>query len=120
VIEDTPVDSGRAKSSWVFSDYAPTFIPPNEEKDELTGANKATFDKTGQVAITRVVNGLKRAKGLTKNQGDRGSTYFLSNMTSYIMKLEYGHSDQAPGGMVRQNLQRFGNLTLTHYLETGE
>lgn len=129
IIEDTPVDSGRARSSWVFSDWSPKFIKPNEQVDK-EGNNKKQFDKTGVTTITKMTNQIKRAKGLTGKEGVRNSTYFLTNSTSYIDMLEYGlyppnpkatsktvggYSSQAVGGFVRKNLQRFSKQSFTHY-----
>lgn len=39
-----------------------------------------------------------------------GRVTFLSNNLPYAMPLEYGHSKQAPGGMVRKNVARFQRL----------
>jgi hypothetical protein len=37
-------------------------------------------------------------------------TAVLANNVPYIVKLEYGHSKQAPAGMVRPTLAEFSNI----------
>lgn len=135
IIEDTPVDSGRAKSSWVFSDWSPKFIDQANErfvKGKKVDRKKAitSFDKTGVTTITKMTNQVKRAKGLTGKEGVRNSTYFLTNSVPYVKMLEEGgyppnpkpdaktnagYSTQAVGGFIKKNLQRFGKQTFTHY-----
>jgi hypothetical protein len=39
-----------------------------------------------------------------------GDLYYLTNNLPYIERLEYGWSKQAPGGMVRKNMQNFNRL----------
>lgn len=91
IIEDTPVDSGRARSSWVFSVGTPKLVYPNEDRDEYGNAAKG-FDRTGVTTMDKVDNGLKRAKAAItgKQKKLEGIDYYLTNCTSYITKLEYG------------------------------
>lgn len=39
-----------------------------------------------------------------------GAKVYLTNNLPYIQKLEYGHSTQAPAGMVRISIDRFEGL----------
>lgn len=84
-IKDTPVDTGRARGNWVTS----VDNPAQGEIDR--------DDKAGSAAIAEVV---------AKTPEGAGQETFLSNSLPYIEKLEYGHSQQAPSGMVRRNLAR--------------
>lgn len=78
----TPVDTGYARSSW--------WVAVNE----LTGERTVfTVDKSGQAALAEATVTL-----IGVQAGD--VIYILSN-TVYMRRLEYGHSQQAPKGMVR-------------------
>lgn len=82
----TPVETGFAQASWWVSiDNAPATTPLAVEgmDDDKIG---------GQVVsdITIALTGI-----------DPGHVFALHNNANYILKLEYGSSDQATGGMVR-------------------
>lgn len=90
LIRMSPVDTGRFRGNWQFSIDAPA-----------TG----TLDAAGQSA----------AEVSARIQGDAiyfkaGETAFLINNLPYAIPLEYGHSDQAPEGMVRVTLARFQRI----------
>lgn len=94
VIKMTPVDTGRAKGNWQCSIGSPI----TSETDRL---DSAKLDSTnGSVAYAEVV---KTVKGT-------GNVVWLSNNVPYIQRLEYGSSKQAPSGMVRLSVQRFGSI----------
>lgn len=94
VIKMTPVDTGRAKGNWQCSIGSPI----TSETDRL---DSAKLDSTnGSVAYADVV---KTVKGT-------GNVVWLSNNVPYIQRLEYGSSKQAPSGMVRLSVQRFGSI----------
>jgi hypothetical protein len=85
VVLGTPVDTGRARGHWGV------------------GVNSIVYgagiDKAGSTTIGRIT---------TTVQGARmGDTIYLANNLPYITKLEYGHSKQAPAGMVRINVDAF-------------
>lgn len=90
VVIKTPVDEGRARGSWSVAIGA---IPANE-----VHAN----DKTGTVTMARVA-----AAVLGLKAGD--IIYMVSNL-EYIRPLEYGHSKQAPNGMVRLSVAEFPHV----------
>jgi hypothetical protein len=70
----TPVDTGNARGSWVF------------------GVGKPPED-AGNTAASGVSNAISTAPV--------GQPWVLANHVRYIRALEYGHSGQAPQGMVR-------------------
>jgi len=78
----SPVDTGRFRGNWMIA----TGIEPQ-------GADLNRFDKTGQTTIA----------GGTSNllQFQTGQTIMIRNNLPYGPSLEYGHSKQAPLGMVR-------------------
>lgn len=47
------------------------------------------------------------AKILAAIPRQAGSVVYLTNNVDYIQRLEYGHSQQAPNGMVRQSVALF-------------
>ena len=81
VILKTPVDTGRARANWSTSTGAPvTFSIVGE-------------DKSGTATLKKAADGVEA--------WECTGGIFLSNNLPYIIPLEYGHSNQAPGGMVR-------------------
>lgn len=80
VIAETPKDTGAAQGNWQAS-----VGQPKTGILDRTGADAAMADVAANVP------------------DEAGSVVYLSNNLPYIQKLEYGHSDQAPQGMVRVN-----------------
>ncbi|MFH2125547.1 MAG: hypothetical protein ABIK12_03470 [Pseudomonadota bacterium] len=80
----TPVDTGRARASWRIGIGAPDLScePPGSYGSGIP---------TGQT---------EKLKGLTLRDLAHVAIY-ITNSVEYIVPLEYGHSQQAPGGMVR-------------------
>lgn len=73
----TPVDTGRARASWIMSEGEPsTFVQP-----------------PGKYA----------GPGAPINPTGKQSVFIVSNL-DYIEPLEHGHSQQAPQGMVRLSI----------------
>lgn len=87
VILKSPVDTGRFRGNWMVSIGS---IP--------TGTVEID-DKTGSVTIAKV-----QAETLNLKAGQ---TIYLVNNLPYALPLEYGHSGQAPQGMVRLTVQRY-------------
>lgn len=85
IIKKTPVDTGRARNSWVldieFSDFA---LPP--------GDYRSVFENV----IPETMSWLPES-----------DHYVLFNNLEYIQALENGHSQQAPSGFVAQALAAF-------------
>ena len=91
IIKDTPADTGRARGNWQAS-VGRGATGDVSVVDRRSGEAKAIadVDQTVRVAV--------------------GDLYYLTNNLPYIERLEYGYSKQAPGGMVRKNLQNFNRL----------
>lgn len=91
VVLDTPVDTGRARGNWF-----PSINAPSTENNR----DKRRYSQKGVSVINRV----REKLGSTK----LGDTFWLTNNTEYILKLENGMpggSKQAPRGMVDKNVQ---------------
>lgn len=92
VIRLSPVDTGRFKGNWQFTVGAPS----NHSID--------TVDKSGHETIAELV---AQASNL-----EAGQVAYIVNNLVYGVPLEYGHSDQAPAGMVQITLARFQQIVL--------
>lgn len=90
VITLSPVDTGAFKGGWRFGvGSAPDGIPE-------------TPDPSGQQTIQRLVAQI--------NAMDMGQMAYIVNNLKYAIPLEYGHSNQAPSGIVRVTLARFQQI----------
>lgn len=88
VIQKSPVDTGRFKGNWQVA------------IGSVPSGTLELFDKAGTATMSRVtatVLGLKA-----------GDVIILVNNLEYARALEYGHSKQAPAGMVRLTVSEFG------------
>ncbi|RZA27799.1 MAG: hypothetical protein EOP02_09300 [Proteobacteria bacterium] len=83
---------GRFRGNWMFSIGS----PDNATTDEV--------DPSGRNASARITNGALEFKA--------GETAYITNSLPYAIPLEYGHSTQAPGGMVRITVARFQQIVL--------
>lgn len=81
VVIKTPVKSGRARGSWQCTIGS---IPAGQVNH---------LDKTGAETIARINAAVAPAKA--------GDVVHLTANLPYINRLEWGHSAQAPSGMVR-------------------
>ncbi len=93
IVMDTPVDTGRARANWQTTIGAPA------------SGQVIAWNGPGGAASAALTEGAARIEDVS---GD--VAIFLTNNVPYIEPLEFGHSRQAPGGMVRRNIARF------HYL----
>ena len=90
VIMKSPVDTGRFKGNW---QVAIGSIPAGTVQiDDKTGT--ATVAKVAAVAL-----GMRA-----------GQVIYLVNNLEYARPLEYGHSRQAPGGVVRLTIREFSQV----------
>ena len=88
IILDTPIDEGRARGNWHYSEGSPIFeISLNSFKSESESTDQ--LDAISQ---------------------NKSKQYVLTNNLPYINALEYGSSKQAPAGMVRKNVARINNI----------
>jgi len=81
---------GRFRGNWQFSIDSPA----TEELDRI--------DPSGSEAITALIT---QVQALTI-----GQTAYIVNNLAYAVPLEYGHSTQAPAGMVRVTLANFQRI----------
>ncbi len=82
VTKRSPVDTGRFRSNWFSS----------------VGAPSTTVDGSG-AGSNSVIKGMQP-----------GDIFYFVNNLPYAHTLEYGHSDQAPHGMVRITIAEFSPL----------
>lgn len=87
-----PVDTGRARAGWYMSVKG-------------LGLN-FNFDRGVKKKKNQVSMGMKEGSFIdaTKNRFDK--FVMLINGVNYIVFLEYGHSGQAPAGMVRISMRK--------------
>lgn len=86
VVKKTPVDTGRARGNWLISVNNPSKANTSRIDKRKTGAEPSETIKQEEKAK------LEKAKG--------DESIYISNNLEYISALEYGHSKQAPSGMV--------------------
>lgn len=84
IVMGTPVDEGRARANWFPSLNAPSSAITDD------------VDTMGEVAVASAQRIASAAK--------LGDVAWMTNNLPYILKLENGHSTQAPAGMVDLNL----------------
>jgi len=85
----TPVDTGRARAGWyAYLDHS-GLPPAGGGPGAAQGRAEGSFEEnvTSKIIDIQIIN-----------------------RVPYIMPLEYGHSKQAPGGMVRVTLRRIRKL----------
>lgn len=80
----SPVKEGRFRANWNTAFGAP---------------NPAVTDSTENNAAARAASVLAAYK--------TGDTIFITNNLPYALRLEYGWSSQAPGGMVRTTIAEY-------------
>ena len=91
IIKDTPAKTGLARGNWQAS---------------------IGRGATGEVSVVNKRSGEAKAIAEVNQKASVavGDLYYLTNNLPYIERLEYGWSKQAPGGMVRKNMQNFNRL----------
>ena len=86
VIMRTPVETGRARGNWAT---AAAVIPSGFDPEKKDKGGAATVAAMTQIVGTMVA----------------GDIMNLANSVPYILRLEEGHSGQAPAGMVVTTLK---------------
>lgn len=81
---------GRFRGNWMFGIGAPD------------GATTEEVDPSGSKSTARIVNGVLEFRA--------GDVAYITNSLPYAIPLEFGHSTQAPGGMVRITVARFQQI----------
>ncbi|ATV18020.1 hypothetical protein CFN58_28435 [Pseudomonas avellanae] len=61
-----------------------------------------SLDPSGSKSTARIVNGVLEFRA--------GDVAYITNSLPYAIPLEFGHSTQAPGGMVRITVARFQQI----------
>jgi len=97
IVSRTPVDTGRARASWVITigDPSETTAPAGEHKQYQTG--EAPSPPAGVVAVEQASAALASVQAY--------DDIWIANNLPYIERLEHGHSGQAPSGMVALAIQ---------------
>ena len=110
----TPVDTGMARSAWFWGMSRVTTVPSmdvskvvKQKRFETIGGKKVYYrdsnaSRNGGESIAR---SLEFASGLKA-----GGVFYITNNLPYIMRLEYGSSSQAPGGMARKTVDRWQGI----------
>jgi Bacteriophage HK97-gp10, putative tail-component len=91
IVMRTPVDTGRLRANWQIG------------VNQAPGAAYDWVDKDGSATLQIAQQMLDTAKGI-------GDTYYIVNNLVYAIPIEYGHSKQAPAGMVRVSVASFKNF----------
>ena len=90
IIELTPVDTGHARAGWTaFADEVG--IPYNISGPRVTSDALSSGKDLSEFSIQKT---------------PKGTIVVITNGVAYILALEFGHSDQAPAGMVRLSIQK--------------
>lgn len=91
VVMRTPVDTGRARGNWQVSIGLPA--------RGVLGSR----DRSGAATVSRGLGTIKRIDGTLDS--------WVVNNVVYIRALEYGHSKQAPNGMVRVTIEELRSIS---------
>ena len=98
LLEKTPIDTGEARGSWTISLNGPN--PANDR-----GPSSATH--IGQ-SLTAEERSYVKSKMQSFINGGKEDIWFV-NDSGYAKALEYGHSKQAPSGMIRRTGAQVSN-----------
>ncbi|WP_288492060.1 HK97 gp10 family phage protein [uncultured Pseudomonas sp.] len=90
LINLSPVDTGRFKANWQFTIGAPA------------NSSLIATDKEGDETIAKLIAAV--------NALEPGQVAYIVNTLIYAVPLEYGHSQQAPLGMVRRTIAEFERI----------
>lgn len=85
LVKGSPVDTGRFRANWQITYNHIPMYALNE------------YDKSGNATIAA---GIRTANVLPLGRGGAVTTIYFSNMLIYANALEYGHSQQAPAGVL--------------------
>lgn len=104
IVRATPIDTGRAKSSWNISPDQPDHTTTPLLADRVNPIGGAIIEKAAPGA-SPLTPGQAESVALQQqaHMPDRVRTIFISNALPYILNLENGSSRQAPAGMVFVN-----------------
>ena len=83
----SPVDTGRFRGNWQVG---------------LGSRPEGTYDVQEQEPVAR--------EGVKLKAAGVGMTIYIANNLPYALPLEYGHSQQAPRGIVRVTIRRLNEI----------
>ena len=86
IVKKSPVDTGRFRGNWIVS------------KNRMNPAKVNKLDKTGTSSITRGTQTIETF------EYKKDKSIIIQNNLPYAMRLENGHSKQAPEGIVAKTL----------------
>jgi len=89
IVLKTPVDTGRARASWVIGIERSVNSPALSDNQEFSEAQATAYANRELAELDQIKS---------------DSTVFISNSLQYIQDLENGKSRQAPAGMVAVTL----------------
>ena len=98
LVEKTPVDTGKARGHWSIS-----LDGPNPD----TGRGPSSASHVGQ-SLTAGERAYVKSKMQSFLNGGKENIWFI-NDSGYAKALEYGHSKQAPSGMLRRTGAQVAN-----------
>ena len=81
---------GRFRGNWQFS------------IGKAASGTLSTIDANGGATKSKLADAISKAVS--------GDVHFITNNLPYSLELEYGHSSQAPNGMVRLTVARFQSI----------
>ena len=98
IVIKTPVDTGRARSSWNISEGSiDQSVSPEVDKTESRGRGSGKFQQATAISA-------KKLRQL-RHVNSRFPVFYITNSLPYIIPLEEGHSSQADKGyMVKRTL----------------
>ena len=104
IVRKTPVDTGRARASWTISEVQGVESVPARRTRVGAGVGPGLARRASKMAATKpqlAVQPNNRKSGAVTTVDQ----IWISNNVPYIVKLEEGHSKQAPQGMVAVSIE---------------
>jgi hypothetical protein len=98
IVMRTPVDTGRLRANWLIG------------INDAPGTTYNWVDPDGTATLQMGLSMIDASQGM-------GDTYYVVNNLVYAIPIEYGHSKQAPAGMVRASIASFQNFVDIHSKE---
>jgi hypothetical protein len=96
-VKKTPIDTGRAQGNWQV-----TFHRPASGKIESYSQDRGSTIRKGLSKLKQM-----KADGVVQ-------VVYITNNVDYIIKLEEGHSQRAPSGMVSVTLAEMESYLASH------
>ena len=109
IVLRSPVRTGRFRANWQYGETVmprgstQTAVPSGVPAGSILGGlltelrSRSIVDKSGNATLRKIRAGVKPEAA--------GKVHWLANNLPYAQPLEYGHSKQAPAGMVGRRLE---------------